>query len=217
MTPSRSVRPDDRPLSARADAAQSALVLSDPLTLLQAQLQGMDAWHQARRAEREEAAALSTVSREARLDAARREDARQREHEVICAHAGRLDDRHGDLVQTDLRVVVAHRHPWTRDALSKHLSAADGVEVVLVSDNGADAVGACVAEQPHLLVLDDILAMRSGAEVAADVARFCPHTVVTGYVNADDAMAALLEAGATAVITRRIPPAEAVQRLLAVL
>lgn len=53
------------------------------------------------------------------------------------------------------------------------------------------------------------LAMLSGAEVIQEVSRFSPRTTIAGYVGHDDAVAHLLDAGATTVFTRRVPPSDA--------
>lgn len=182
--------------------------LSDPVALLSAQLQALDAWNGAVR-EARAATQRPGLSREARLDAARALDVRLRERDVVLARCTSAEDaRLPLLAPVPPRAVVAHRHPWTREALAAAL-VAGGVPVLEVLDNGADAVAVCVCEQPALLVLDRVLAMRSGAEVAAEVRQLSPSTVVTGYVADDAAVAELLGAGAAGVVTRRTPPAEA--------
>ena len=56
--------------------------------------------------------------------------------------------------------------------------------------------------------------MRSGPDVTAALREFCPDTLV-GYVSGPAAVAELLDVGATSVLTRRVPPAEAAQTFTA--
>ena len=85
-------------------------------------------------------------------------------------------------------------------------------------DNGADAVGLSVAEQPDLLLVEDALAMVPGEQVVRDVRRFCPHTVVAAQASHSGRIGPLLEAGATTVFSRQVSGpdvARAMLRLLA--
>lgn len=185
--------------------------------MLAAQLRGLALWHAARRAGQQPTRSGRWI-REDRLDARRRLDARQREHQAIMC---RLDLALREAPEpmssaVPSRAVVAHRHAWTRDKLSAELSKR-GIDVLCAVDNGADAVGVCVVEQPSLLVVDELLAMRTGCEVAVDVRRFCSNTFVAGYVENEAAIGGLLDAGASTVYTRRTPPAVAVEQFAALL
>ena len=191
-------------------------IVPTPITsaneLVQAQLLGIQRWHAARLAT-EQAAQARGLSREQRLDATRRISVRQREHEAIVARAAlalELAGRPSPVVPA--RAVVAHRHPWTRERLAHEL-VAQGVEVLAVVDNGADAVGICVAEQPALLVVDEPLMMASGSEAVTEVRELCPHTVRAGYVGDELLAERLRRAGAVAVRTRQVPPAEVAAEL----
>lgn len=185
----------------------------EPCALLAAQLSGIAAWHLALH-EARAARDVPGLSREQRLDAARRLDVRLREQAALHAHAGSDDDAWcAPLRLTEpQRAVVVHRHPWSRQQVLHEL-AEHGVVALDAGDNGADAVGLCVSAQPSLLVVDTTLGMRSGTEVLAEVRRFCPGTVLAGYVNDQAAVGPLLDAGAHLVATRRVPPAELAARL----
>ena len=110
--------------------------------------------------------------------------------------------------------MLALSHRWTSERLSAELTDR-AVEVVAAFGNGADAVGMCVAEQPALVVVDELLAMRSGRDATAALTELCPDTVVVGYVSRPAAVSELLEAGARTVLTRQVPPAEAAQAFTA--
>lgn len=200
-----------------ADRPGGSSPVTEPVELLAAQLRGLALWHAARRAG-EQPTHSGRWIREDRLDARRRLDARQREHQAII---GRLDLGLHEAPepmrsQVPSRAVVAHRHAWTRDKLSAELSHR-GIEVLCAVDNGADAVGVCVVEQPDLLIVDELLAMRTGCEVAVDVRRFCSNTLIAGYVEHETAIGGLLDAGASTVYTRRTPPADAVEQFATLL
>lgn len=82
------------------------------------------------------------------------------------------------------------------------------------TDNGADAVGLVVAEQPDLVLVEDTLAMLPGLEVIREVRRFSPDTVVVAQAAYGDRVGQLLDAGATTVITRSVPPHDVAQSVL---
>lgn len=188
--------------------------LTDPLALLQAQLEGMELWHVARRSA-EESLARPRLSREARMDVVRRLDVRRRE---FCALVDSVnaETAHDRPMPAELppRAVVAHRQAWLADRLAAELSARE-VDVVHVGDNGADVVGVCVAEQPGLVVVHELLGMRTGPEVVHEIRQFCPRTLVAGYVSHESAAAPLRDAGATCVFTQRMPLGDVVDQLVA--
>jgi len=53
-----------------------------------------------------------------------------------------------------------------------------------------------------------ILPMLSGVDVVREVRAYAPGTVVAAQVAYDEDVAEMLDAGARAVYTRRVPPAE---------
>ena len=178
------------------------------------QLRAIDAFNAARQAAAQAAAAASR-SREMRMDASRALEVLRRQHEALIARADEQLRLSGDLLHgfAARRAVVAHRNEWFTGTLSRLLEGG-GVEVVARLDNGADAVGVAVAEQPDLLLVEDTLAMLSGEQVVREVRQFCPETLVAAQVAGSDRVGALLEAGAATVFTRRIPPADVADDLL---
>ena len=90
---------------------------------------------------------------------------------------------------------------------------AHGLEIVASVENGADAVGAALAEQPDLLFVEDKIAMVPGEEVLREMRRYCPDTVLAAQVDDSDRMGVLLEAGARAVFTRQLRPDDVADRL----
>lgn len=181
--------------------------------LTELQLQALDAWNRARRAA-ESAAETTALTREMRLDLSRRMEARRREHQAVLARAAEQLRTSGSLLgRVDPRVVIAHRNPWLREKVAARLTAA-GVVVVGIYEDGADAVGATVVEQPELLLVEDRLPTLSGIEVIHRVRSFSPRTIIGAQVLEGDSVQVLVDAGAQAVFTRRVPPADIADRMV---
>jgi CheY-like chemotaxis protein len=190
--------------------------MPDPagLDLARRQLDGINVWHRQRRAQ--ELAALSARTREQRLDRTRRMAVLCEEHRaIVAATEAQLRASRLLLPQTP-RAVVAHRDDWFAGKLCERLEAF-GVTVVGSPHNGAEAVGVVVAEQPDLVLVEDVLPMLSGADVVREVLTCAPRTLVAALVAHDDGVGPMIEAGALAAFVRRVPPADVVQGLLALL
>ena len=113
------------------------------------------------------------------------------------------------------RAVVAHRSDWYVEKLTAALAPLR-VEVVARLDNGAEAVGAAVADQPDLMLVEDVLPMLPGETVVREVLMYAPRTLVVAQVAYGDGVSGMLEAGARAVYTRQVPPAEVAAALVRV-
>lgn len=190
---------------------------SDELDLAARQLLAIARFNDARRTA--EAAAVSAArSREMRMDVSRSLEVLRREHEAVVRRAHEHLRVTGDLPGRipERRVVIAHRNAWFAGKVA-HALQDRGLRVVDRVDNGADAVGIAVAEQPDLLVVEDTLAMVPGEQVVRDVRTYCPRTLVAAQVAHGDRVAALLHAGAAAVFTRQVPPLEVADGVLELL
>jgi CheY-like chemotaxis protein len=185
--------------------------------LMRSQIEAIDAWHRARRIA-EAAAEAASSTRESRLDLNRRLEARRREQQALLARAADQLRRSGGVLAGQLRprAVLAHRSAWLRDAVAARLRA-EGIEIVGLFDDGADCAGTVVVEQPDLLLVEDRLPTLTGLEVVMRAREFAPRTVVAAQALDSGSVAALFHAGAQAVFTRRVPPAEMVEQLLACL
>ncbi len=113
-------------------------------------------------------------------------------------------------------MVVAHRNAWFTGRLADALIGA-GLEVVARLDNGAHAVGVAVAEPPDLLLVEDALPMLTGAAVVREVTACAPSVLIAAQVAHEDGIAAMLDAGAAAVWSRRVPPVDLAAGPLALL
>lgn len=186
------------------------------LQLVADQLAGVEAFHQSRRIAEQAARAadLAVVSREARLDLSRRMTALHREREALLARAAQqmrdsarqLGGRHR------ARALLAHRNEWLRGKVADSLHSR-GVAVVAGVDDGADAVGVMVMEQPDLVFLEDRLPTMTGLEVLRQAADLVPHArVVAQLLDLRDARL-YLAAGACAVLGRATSPQDVAEQL----
>ena len=203
--------------SATADLQEPGLPTWRPrseLDLAAQQLQAITRFNDARRMA-EGAAAAVARSREMRMDVARSLEVLRREHDAVVRRAHEQLRVTGSMLRgtPGRRVVIAHRNDWYVGKVTAALQDR-GLLVVARVDNGADAVGIAVAEQPDLLLVEDTLAMLPGEQVVRDVRSYCPQTLIAAQVSHGDRVGALLQAGAGAVFTRQVPPAEAVTGML---
>ena len=184
------------------------------LDLAAQQVRAIERFNRARHL-REEAAAAAARSREMRMDAARSLEVLRRQHDALVSRAHEQLAASGLLLRAvaQRRAVLAHRDDWFFRKLAQALED-HGVHVVAGTDNGADAVGLIVAEQPDLVLIEDTLSMVAGVEVIREVRRFSPKTVVTAQAAYGDRVGQLLDAGATTVFTRQIPPHDVALSLL---
>lgn len=176
------------------------------------QVHGIDAWVRAH--SRTSGGAQTSPVREFRLDMARRADVVTRQRQALLDWTERqfLSSDHVAFVAA-MRVVLVHRNAWFRQKVVSGLEAG-GVAVVANLENGADAIGVVVAEQPDLLLVEDKLPMMSGLDLCKAVGQYAPSTVVVVQVANDWEIGPFLDAGATTVYTRRTPPADIVAHLL---
>lgn len=163
-------------------------------------------------------AAPEQLSREQQLDRARQEDVVRRERQALVAQAHQqLEATGGPLGRlAQRRVVIAHRSGWFASRVTQTLEA-EGVRVSGCVENGADAIGAIVAEQPDVALVEDALVMVPGEHVLEAVREFCASTLVVAQVAYGARVGALLDAGAAAVFTYSVPPGVAAQRILELL
>lgn len=174
------------------------------LQLLEEQLDAIGSWF----AERTAACTkgqLGRLPREHRLDLRRRVDVLARQQQALHRSVA----RDHDWTSTGRpRAVLAHAHDWTRHHLAQELQRC-GVTVLLASANGADAVGASVADQPDLVLVGARVQMMATEDVVRDVRRFARRAAVLVEVADDRQRARVLDAGATTTLPCPFPTASA--------
>ena len=183
--------------------------------LITAQILAVDAWFLAR----------GRAAAPPRSDSREDQTERRRQAHVLATIREAIRDRTGgelgaaapqQRVRVAPRLVVAHRNAWFVDKLAAALAEC-GVQLVARLDNGAAALGVVIAEQPDLLVIEDTMALMTGAEVLAEAGQFAPRTLVAVQVQEHDRAARLSQAGAAATFLRAVPPAEVAAELSALL
>jgi CheY-like chemotaxis protein len=164
----------------------------------------------------EQAVAAAARSREMRMDAARSLDVLRRQHRAVVRRTHEQLVASGHLLHTlaQRRAVLAHRDDWFLRTVVRELQD-HHVHVVAGTDNGADAVGIVVAEQPDLVLVEDTLSMQTAVEVVREIRHFSPETVVTVQAAYRDRVDRLLDAGATTVFDRQQAPRAVAMSLLA--
>ena len=183
------------------------------IDLVARQLAGIEAW--TAQLHDDDVDTTITMTRELRLDADRRLEARKREQQAVLARAAEHLRASGAVLsgRAPVRAVLVHRNAWLRDRVSTGLRAA-GVSVVEEFEDGADAAGTIVVEQPDLVLVEDRLPTLPGLEVIRRVRRFAPSTLVGAHVLDGVGVGSALDAGAQAVFTRRTRPADIATELL---
>lgn len=175
------------------------------------QVQGIEAWTRVH-GERAAAALTAAGTREARLDLARRSDARRLEHQALMGRAHQQLVEGSRLLRSAPVAVLAHRNSWFTGKVAERLTGR-GVEVVAVVEDGASASGALVVEQPELLLVEERLPVLTGLEILQRVRDFASATVAAVQLLDSDAADRFRDAGARAVFSRRVPPAEVADAL----
>jgi CheY-like chemotaxis protein len=171
------------------------LFADDAFSLRRRQVEAIDAWHERRR-QQEATAGSVDDSRELRIDRMRQADVLRREHSMIVQHCDvHLRSSGGPVWREGPRAVVVHRHAWRASQLADALQHR-GVRVVAVLENGADAVGAAVVEQPELVILSEVLPMVSSVEVVRELHALAPHTTAVVLVEHRSSVRNLAAAGA---------------------
>lgn len=178
------------------------------------QLRAIAAFHHAR-AIAAWATAAGARSRNMRQQDARRLEVLRRQHEAVVRRA------HEQLGLTGVarrerpprRVVLAHPRQSLLDEIGRALEE-QGLAVVGQVDNGADAVGIVLVEQPDVVLVGDPLAMVDAVDVVRQVREYSPGTLVVARAAEQAQVAALSLAGATAVLAARLPAVDVVARLV---
>ncbi len=200
---------------AGADAAEQQHVKTgaahcrrSELTVLAQQIAAIEAFNRSMRLAEQADRAVGR-SREMRMDAARRMDVLRRQQQAIIAHTQAQLQSTGKRLAAHAagRAVVAHRNEWFLRNVATTLRGL-GMHVVAQLENGADTMGVALCEQPDLVLVEDTLAMVPGEHVLRELRQRCPETVLVAQCPYGDRVGALLDAGARAVFTRNVPPAE---------
>ena len=179
------------------------------------QVEAIDAWNCARRV-REHALETAHLTRQDRMDVTRQVAVLRPTQDEITDRAARgLRGEVGPMHMPQLTGVIAHRHAWFAEKVAVQL-VARGVTIVGCTDNGAEALGAVVAEQPDIVLTSDRLAMISCDALLEQTRLFAPLALRTVQAS-DGHQAAALKTTVDAIFLRQDPPAHVADVLMALL
>lgn len=176
------------------------------------QLRAIAAFHHAR-AIAAWAAAAGERSREMRDQDVRRLEVLRRKHEAVISRTDEQLRSSGVRPSATLRRRVVLAAPEADAGVVAALEG-HGLRVVAQVDNGADAVGITVVEQPDVVVVREPLAMVTTEDVVRDVRRYSPETGIVAFAVTHERARACADAGATVVLTGGLPTAGLVGRVL---
>jgi hypothetical protein len=195
-----------------ADDTAQRRATAFPADRIVRQVHAIDRWIVARR-EREQALHAASSTHDEQRDVARQVEALRRTHDTIRGRCARgLAAKVEPLCCAGTTAVIAHGHAWFADKAARGL-AERGVTVLGCTDNGADALGLVVAEQPDVVLVGDHLAMMTWVDLLAEARRFAPSTLRAA--QAADEQQAVALGDADAVFLRRHPPADVAKALVA--
>jgi hypothetical protein len=117
------------------------------------------------------------------------------------------------LARGQIRLVVLHRNDWFVGKLTDALDGA-GVAMTARPSSGAATLGATIAEQPDLLLIEDTTSMLPALEIVREVRTFAPRTHVVVQVADGSRAGEFLDAGVSAVVHRCLPPADVAAQLV---
>lgn len=88
-------------------------------------------------------------------------------------------------------------------------------DLVASTDNGLDAIRLARLHQPNVALLDFKMPKANGLEAMIELHRWAPQTQVAVFTARDDlgTISALVEAGATGVLSKSDPPEDTIEQL----
>lgn len=103
-----------------------------------------------------------------------------------------------------IKVVIADDHEMVRIGVSAYLSAQPDIEVIGEATNGQEAVEKVLELRPDLVLMDNVMPIKTGAEATAEILAQWPQAkvmMVTSFID-DDKLYPALEAGAISYILK---------------
>jgi DNA-binding NarL/FixJ family response regulator len=118
---------------------------------------------------------------------------------------------------TALTVIIADDDPYVRDYLSDALSQAEGIEVVGVAADGAEAVDLAIRTQPDVVLMDIRMPGVDGIAATRELVGLspAPAVILMTALDTDEALLGGLTAGARGYTIKTAPVAAIVESLRA--
>lgn len=103
-----------------------------------------------------------------------------------------------------IKVVIVDDHEMVRIGVAAYLSAQPDIEVIGEATNGEEAIEKVLALKPDIVLMDNVMPIKTGAEATAEILRQWPQAkvmIVTSFID-DDKLYPALEAGAVSYILK---------------
>lgn len=103
-----------------------------------------------------------------------------------------------------IKVVIADDHEMVRIGVSSYLSAQPDIEVIGEATNGQEAVEKVLELRPDLVLMDNVMPIKNGAQATEEILQAWPQAkvmMVTSFID-DDKLYPALEAGAVSYILK---------------
>lgn len=103
-----------------------------------------------------------------------------------------------------IKVVIADDHEMVRIGVSAYLSAQPDIEVIGEATNGQEAIEKVLTLKPDIVLMDNVMPLKTGAEATAEILAQWPQAkvmIVTSFID-DDKLYPALEAGAVSYILK---------------
>ncbi|MER1989108.1 MAG: response regulator transcription factor, partial [Solibacillus isronensis] len=97
-----------------------------------------------------------------------------------------------------IKVVIVDDHEMVRIGVSAYLSAQPDIEVIGEATNGEEAIETVLSLKPDIVLMDNVMPIKTGAEATAEILAQWPQAkvmIVTSFID-DDKLYPALEAGA---------------------
>lgn len=117
-----------------------------------------------------------------------------------------------------IRVFLADDHTIVRDGLRYLLEAHSDMKVVGEAANGRDAVKKTKALQPHIVIMDIVMADLNGIEATEQICRECPDTsvIMLSMRSSSESILRSLKAGASGYLLKESAGRELITAIRAV-
>ncbi|MFS0874759.1 response regulator transcription factor [Solibacillus isronensis] len=103
-----------------------------------------------------------------------------------------------------IKVVIVDDHEMVRIGVSAYLSAQPDIEVIGEATNGEEAIETVLSLKPDIVLMDNVMPIKTGAEATAEILAQWPQAkvmIVTSFID-DDKLYPALEAGAVSYILK---------------
>lgn len=103
-----------------------------------------------------------------------------------------------------IKVVIVDDHEMVRIGVAAYLSAQPDIEVIGEATNGEEAIETVLSLKPDIVLMDNVMPIKTGAEATAEILAQWPQAkvmIVTSFID-DDKLYPALEAGAVSYILK---------------